>query len=490
MNCRACGAELRPGDRFCGRCGAKQWEEQPPSGKDDWKDERYLGELSGISAGAEKRKASSAKTERKSRRGKDREKPLYDEKLYRDSFLDRGEDGQHALMVTLLAILIAIVCMALAAIGYYYYRKNIDMQNGAGTGSTVQAGNDILEGDGEQAEIVILSDGSGEPAAGQVTIQDADAPEPGVQQNAGGESPAPAAPDTQPSAGSGQQPETAAAPETQKQTEKPTEKSTEKTLDLDASRLEAILSEQTNASKYAVYVYDLASGRSVSAGESDSKMYATATITVPILYTAAVMLDQGAITLNDPILYVNSIGGRGLANPEVRQGRSYPLSDYLATMLHYSDNNCMNCLIDFLSLDIINRTCQSAGFSSVDLQRPIVADVTDGTENYVSARDLAMMTKELYNGKYQHISRDFMRQYFCVDEGDANYTLLGLADSIPAGTMFLNQNGKGDTRYSEVAVIGDEKCSYIISIMLMGDYGFYYEDAVKEASGYVYESMQ
>ena len=63
-------------------------------------------------------------------------------------------------------------------------------------------------------------------------------------------------------------------------------------------------------------------------------------------------------------------------------------------MMSYSDNNCMNCLIDYLGLDNINAACTSAGFGSVDIQRKIVAEVTDGKDNYVSAKDLAGMIRQ------------------------------------------------------------------------------------------------
>ena len=488
MNCKTCGAPLRPGDLYCGRCGAKQREEAPPAAgreqeekilaQDSWKDDRYLGELNVPSD--QQRGDRQREEKRKGDRRRNKEKPLYDERLYRDSFLDRSEDGQHALLVTLVAILIAVVCIILAVMGYFYYRRNM-----LPSGHTAASSGNAAAPSGQTADIVILSDGqetappspaAPEGGAAPVTIE-TEKPAPVTIET---EKPAPAAAETE-----------KPAPVTI-ETEKPApaaSETEEPSSVPDQSRMETILTSRSDASSYAVFVYDLKTNESAEAGNAQEPMYASATITVPVLYTAAVLLDQGTVTLNDPIIYRNSIGGRGLANPETREGKSYPLSDYLATMLHYSDNNCMNCLIDFFTLDVINSTCRSAGYGSVDLQRKIVADVTDGTENYVSARDLAMMTKELYNGKFRHIGRDFMRQYFYIDESDASRTILGLSDAIPSGTMVLDQNGRGDTRYSEVAVISDENCSYIISLMMMGDYGFAYEEAAAAVSGYVYECL-
>ena len=99
------------------------------------------------------------------------------------------------------------------------------------------------------------------------------------------------------------------------------------------------------------------------------------------------------------------------------------------------------------------------------------------------------MVRDLYQGKFRTISREFMKQYFKIDSGDGYRTVLGLSGEIPADAMFLNQNGRGDTRYNEVAVIADGNCQYVISLMLNGDPGYEYETGVEELSGYVYREL-
>ena len=44
-------------------------------------------------------------------------------------------------------------------------------------------------------------------------------------------------------------------------------------------------------------------------------------------------------------------------------------------------------------------------------------------------------------------------------------------------------------RFAEVAVVSDDQCSYIISEMMTGAYGFAYIDAGIEISSYVYEAL-
>ena len=120
----------------------------------------------------------------------------------------------------------------------------------------------------------------------------------------------------------------------------------------------------------------------------------------------------------------------------------------------------------------------------------IVAEVTDGSENYISAADLAGMVKDLYSGKYTQIDKAFMEQYFHVDESDESRTLIGLSSTLGDGDIFLNQNGRGDTRYSEAAIVVRGDKALVISVMLRGDYGFAYDEAVIQTADYLLGSEQ
>ena len=82
-----------------------------------------------------------------------------------------------------------------------------------------------------------------------------------------------------------------------------------------------------------------------------------------------------------------------------------------------------------------------------------------------------------------------MEQYFRIDETDEGRTVIGLAEGVRDAALFLNQNGMGETRFAEVAVVSDDQCSYIISEMMTGAYGFAYIDAGIEISSYVYEAL-
>ena len=212
----------------------------------------------------------------------------------------------------------------------------------------------------------------------------------------------------------------------------------------------------------------------------------SAMITVPILYTAASRIDAGELSMDTEITYVTTIGGRGEFTTESRDGQAYPLSFYLQTMVNYSDNNCINILIDFLGLDSINAVCQEAGYSTIWMERGLVASGnTGGLDNYGSAKDITGMGRDLYTGKFSSIGTDFMKEYFHISEMDSLPTLIGLAPSLADASLLLNQNGHVDTRYLETAVIEDGQAAYILTVMLNGDSGLVYSPAVQNIAEYV-----
>ena len=404
-----------------------------------------------------------------------------DKKAYRDSFLEKKEEKSHALMVTVTVLLIMAVVAAAVVVLFFFMKKGnntdgnvIEILSDAGQGQEADDGDNAIiflteaQGEGSQTG----SDAAGGDADASAAVEDAS----GIdgQKNAS-DSDIMTADDTS---------------EVETQSDNASQERPDNAGNvIDAGYIEQILRDESSVTKAEVYVYDLKRDQEYATEGCDEPMYASAMICVPILYTAAVKLDQGAITLNDAIPYVNSIGGRGEAYPEEKEGQSFPLSYYLTTMMSYSDNNCMNCLIDYLGLDNINAACTSAGFGSVDIQRKIVAEVTDGKDNYVSAKDMAGMIRQLYQGKFQTLGREFIVKYFKIDSGDGYRTVIGLADNLPSGITFLNHNGKGDTRYNEAAVIADDTHQYIISVMCNGDYGFSYETAIEDISAYIYDKL-
>ena len=440
--CRKCGAVLRDGDKYCSKCGART-----PSEKARERRQK-----------AQKRKQDKEITFRT--------KPAHS-RGYRENF-EEGENRSHALLVTVT--ILVVMMLAVAAFAMFYFMRKRSLAGGFDYSSAIE----------------ILTDASAvESSAGA-----------GSGENQGEtQAPGEAAPQGETQAMSEAQVPEEAAPvipqtETETEAQRETERVTPSAADvIDPAQIQSILDNESTASSAEVYVYDLKHDSEASLNDCTQPMYASALITVPILYTAASRIDAGLMTLDDPIPYVTSIGGRGEITTEQRDGLEFPLSFYLQTMTNYSDNNCINVLIDYIGLDTINSVCQEAGYTSVNMERGIVADNPGGLDNYVSAKDITMMVKDLYTGVFSSVGTDYMKQYFHISEGDSLPTLAGLAPELADADAVLNQNGHGMTRYNETAVIEDNGALYILTIMLHGDSGMEYSPAVTDIAQYVSTAM-
>ena len=484
--CRKCGSVLRDGDRYCSKCGARA-----PSAR----------------ALDRKQKAQQKKQRKKITF---QTKPAHS-RGYRENF-EEGENRSHALLVTVT--ILVVMMLAVAAFAMFYFLRKRSLAGGTDYSSAIEiitensvtaagaegssqtadqsgASSDAQPLSEAQAQSVDIQAQSETKAPGGDAQLQSEAQPQGVETQAQSETQAPegdALSESETQAPGG---EVFPRTETETETEAPqTERATPSAADvIDPARIQSILESESTASSAEVYIYDLKHDSEAAYGDCSQPMYASALITVPILYTAASLIDSGAVTPDDPIPYVTSIGGRGEITTEQRDGLDFPLSFYLQTMVHYSDNNCINVLIDFFGLDTINSVCQEAGYSSVNMERGLVSGDPGGLDNYVCAKDISMMVKDLYSGTFSSIGTDFMRTYFHISEGDSLPTLVGLAPDLQDAAAFLNQNGHGMTRYNETAVIEDGGALYILTIMLHGDSGMVYSPAVTDVAEYVGTAM-
>ena len=445
--CRKCGTALRDTDKYCSQCGARA-----PS----------------ASVRARKERAQKKKEQKEITFRTQPEKGTH----YRENF-EEGENRRSALRVTVTILILMLLAVAGFA-GYYLYLGR--------SSKDVPAGSD-------SAPIEILTEGSvassGAEAAEPANIKEReDAPKIVGQEDTGAE-------DKQQETVAQETAAQEAVVETEAQTEAPTEPQTEPPAPaaadvIDVSQIQTLLASGSTATSAEVYIYDLKHDSEVAVNDCTAQLRLSAMITVPILYTAASRIDAGELSMDTEITYVTTIGGRGEITTESREGQSYPLSFYLQTMVNYSDNNCINILIDYLGLDSINAVCQEAGYTSIWMERGLIASGnTGGLDNYGSAKDITLMIRDLYTGKFNSIGTDFMKEYFHIDKGDSLPTVIGLAPSVADATLFLNQNGHIDTRYLESAVIEENGAEYILTIMLNGDGTLVYSPAVQDIAEYV-----
>ncbi len=516
--CRKCGAVLREGDKYCSKCGARA----------------SMGRIEARKKNAQKKKQEKEITFRT--------KPEHGP-AYRENFAE-GENRSHALLVTVT--ILVVMMLAVAAFAMFYFVQRRSMAGGSGYGNAIEIISDSAlketaaievsggagdasdpnaaapaEGDaaaqapaeGDAAQAPAEGDAAQAPAEGDAaqtpaedaTVQAAagddaaalqaagetqaaeEAKEAGAAEAAAAESETPAAGEETVKVVMETESEAATEPETEPETQAPSPSAADV---IDPAQIQSILDSESTATSSEVYIYDLKNDSEASVNDCTQQMYASALITIPILYTAATRIDAGELSMDDSITYYTTVGGRGEITTEVRDGQNYPLSFYLQTMTNYSDNNCTNILIDYLGLDSINATCQEAGYTSVNMERGIVAQDPGGLDNYMSAKDVTMMVKDLFSGKFSSIGEDYMRQYFKISETDSLPTLAGLAPSLAGASAVLNQNGHGSTRYNETILVEDGSALYIMTIMLYGDSGMVYSPAVTDVTEYIASAMK
>lgn len=238
---------------------------------------------------------------------------------------------------------------------------------------------------------------------------------------------------------------------------------------------------------YGFYVLDITNGQEYDNGTGDSSLPASALIGVPILFTIAEGVHNGTISPDAQVEFHYTFeNGRGAYKQE-DEGRSFPVSQMLADALTNSDNNALNSLMDFLTLDRINQTCHNYGFSSVDMQKKLEPGVTP-KENYISAKDAAMMLNAVYQDNFTGIGKAFLEQYFKINGADTANK--GMYPACGSCNLFLNLNGITDSRYNEVALVQNGDELFILSILTCNGVADTSAVAVSSAASYVVNTLK
>lgn len=245
-------------------------------------------------------------------------------------------------------------------------------------------------------------------------------------------------------------------------------------------------------SNQSLYIYDCLQEAGRGTDNSSEAMAASALITIPILYTTAVRIETGSLSLDTQVAFEYTYeGGRGTLT-SAQNGQAVPLRTLLQNMLMYSDNNAINSMINVLSLDVINQTCHEAGFDSVDMQRKIIRD-SSPLNNYQSAKDTAMMVKDLYNNKFSVINRDFLLSYMRISD---RLGRLGIfqSDVLYNGGNYCSQNGivpdTTEGRYTEVGIILADGKEYILCTMADSGNADVAASEFSDAAQYIHRCMK
>ena len=247
----------------------------------------------------------------------------------------------------------------------------------------------------------------------------------------------------------------------------------------------------------SLYMRDCIEDAPRGTDEKNTAMPATGMVSVPILYTLAVKMDDpnSGITLNTPVTfqytYDTNSGGRGHLT-SAQAGQQMSVDTLVQAMLMYSDNNATNSLISFLTLEGIQQTCQENKFTSVVMRRQIVKGGTSADDNLISAKDAANMVYDLFMNKYSVINRDYLMNYMRICDNAQRHGIFQ-SDTLYNGGTFCNQNGirpnPESGTYAEVGIILADRQQYVVCVMADGGDADLAADEFSKAVDYIHECM-
>lgn len=247
----------------------------------------------------------------------------------------------------------------------------------------------------------------------------------------------------------------------------------------------------------SLYLRDCIGDASRGTGEKNTAMPATGMVSVPILYTLAVKMDDpnSGITLNTPVTfqytYDTYSGGRGHLT-SAQSGQQMSIDTLVQEMLMYSDNNATNSLISFLTLEGIQQICQENDFTSVVMRRQIVKGGTSADDNLISAKDATNMVYELFMNEFSVINRDYLMNYMRICDNAQRHAIFQ-SDTLYNGGTFCNQNGirpnPGSGTYAEVGIILADGQQYIVCVMSDGGDADLASNEFSDAVNYIHTCM-
>lgn len=207
------------------------------------------------------------------------------------------------------------------------------------------------------------------------------------------------------------------------------------------------------------YILDVANMQEYNCENADLSLPASALIGVPIMFTIADGMTDGSLTPETSVTFHYTFeNGRGIMTAQ-DEGKSYSIIQLLGTALLYSDNNALNSLIDFLTLERINSTCHAYGYTSVDMQQKLTPQKLS-TDNYISAKDAVLMLNAIYQNNFAVIGESFLKEHFKMS-GSAQLNN-GIYGACGMSETFLNLNGITDSRYNEIALVKNPGVTFII----------------------------
>ena len=234
---------------------------------------------------------------------------------------------------------------------------------------------------------------------------------------------------------------------------------------IDVAYIESMLAGGSAGSQYGMYVIDVAEGKEYEFSNSNDVLGSSALVSIPLLYTFGKQVDDGFISEDSHITFEHTYkNGRGIYK-EDSDGKQMPISQIVSAMLAYSDNNCINTLMNYFGTDEIADTMRANGMTGTSVLRNLANNPPDNVENKISARDAGQMLYEIIKDDV-FPGKSFLSNHFRISD---KYGSAGMGNSIiPTGATFLNHNAKTTTKYNEIAYVQSGDAEFIIVFISNG----------------------
>ena len=215
-----------------------------------------------------------------------------------------------------------------------------------------------------------------------------------------------------------------------------------------------------------VAVIDLKSGAKGGCG-STNPMVSASMVKLIIAETFLQKVASGEYSLDEyyTLQYSDIVGGSGSLGG-YGAGAQVTYREILEKAIAESDNTAANILIETLGMEAVNVEATRLGLYGTQLNRYMMdADaIASGTENYVSADDMATLLKMVYDGTFVDAESSALVLQMLEQQEDSS----GILDGLPADVVFAHKTGALDNvRHDGGIVEGDHP--FILVVLCGGD---------------------
>ena len=224
---------------------------------------------------------------------------------------------------------------------------------------------------------------------------------------------------------------------------------------------------------------DLSSGDSLDVN-ADDRFHAASTMKVPVMIELFRRVDEGALSLDQPILLVNQFASIVDGSPYALDagddsdssmyalvGSRVPLGDLMRRMIDRSSNLATNAVIALLDAKRVTATARSLGARTIEVRRGVEDDKAyeQGLNNTTTARDLAALMAAIEQHRAASpASCKAMREVLLKQEFNTE-----IPAGLPAGTPVAHKTGSITGVLHDAAIVYPSgRAPYVLVVLSRG----------------------